>query len=106
MQMVTRRIVLGGLAALPIGRAASAGAPEDIGVAAEDGRIAVDRYRIAGWAKRVSSVVSAVLARPQSSGRIGLLGFSLGGFVAAAAAAQEARALRHWACSMVACRTR
>ena len=63
MHMVNRRIVLGGLAAhaLPAGR------------------------------KRVLSVVTAVLARPESSGRVGLLGFSLGGFVAAATAAQDLR---------------
>jgi carboxymethylenebutenolidase len=162
MQMVNRRIVLGGLATLPIGRAVSAAAPENINVAAEDGNIAVERYaaaqagkragvivlhgsrgielrarayqryadalnsagidaylvryftaadvdrldpktttseqreaydtkRMAGWAKRVSSVVTAVLPRTESSGRIGLLGFSLGGFLAAATAAQDSR---------------
>jgi carboxymethylenebutenolidase len=35
--------------------------------------------------------VSAALARPESNGRIGLLGFSLGGFVATQAAAQDTR---------------
>ena len=29
------------------------------------------------WADRVSSTVTAILARPESSGRLGLLGFSL-----------------------------
>ncbi len=47
--------------------------------------------RFDGWARRVSSVVAAVLARPDSSGRIGLLGFSLGGYVAAATAARDER---------------
>ena len=46
--------------------------------------------RFDGWAKRVSSVATAVLARPDSSGNIGLLGFSLGGFVAADTAARDA----------------
>jgi carboxymethylenebutenolidase len=35
--------------------------------------------------------VTAILARPDSSGRLGLLGFSLGGFVAAATAARDDR---------------
>ena len=34
--------------------------------------------------------MSAILARPDSSGRIGLLGFSLGGYIAANAAARDA----------------
>jgi carboxymethylenebutenolidase len=55
------------------------------------GRKAYDTERFAGWAKRVSSVVTAILARPESSGRIGLLGFSLGGFIAAGAAARDDR---------------
>jgi carboxymethylenebutenolidase len=50
----------------------------------EDGRYGV-------WADRVSSTVTAILARPESSGRLGLLGFSLGGFVAAATAARDER---------------
>lgn len=48
----------------------------------EDGR-----YDI--WADRVSSTVTSILTRPESSGRLGLLGFSLGGFVAAATAARD-----------------
>jgi carboxymethylenebutenolidase len=48
-----------------------------------------ERYGV--WADRVSSTVTAILARPESSGRLGLLGFSLGGFVAAAAAARDER---------------
>jgi carboxymethylenebutenolidase len=47
--------------------------------------------RFAGWTKRMSSVVTAVLARPDNSGRVGLLGFSLGGYVAAATAAHDER---------------
>ena len=43
------------------------------------------------WAKRVSSVVIATLARPDSSGRVGLLGFSLGGYAAAATGARDER---------------
>ena len=50
----------------------------------EDGRYGV-------WADRVSSVATAILARPGCSGRLGLLGFSLGGFVAAATAARDER---------------
>jgi carboxymethylenebutenolidase len=54
-------------------------------------REAYESERFEGWAKRVSSVVTAILARPESSGRVGLLGFSLGGFVAANAAARDDR---------------
>jgi carboxymethylenebutenolidase len=39
----------------------------------------------------VSSAISAILERPDSSGRLGLLGFSLGGYVAAATAARDDR---------------
>jgi carboxymethylenebutenolidase len=47
------------------------------------------RYEV--WAERVSSAITAILARPESSGRLGLLGFSLGGFVAAATAGRDER---------------
>jgi carboxymethylenebutenolidase len=47
--------------------------------------------RFDAWAKRISAAVSAVLARSEASGQIGLLGFSLGGYVAAASAARDAR---------------
>lgn len=47
--------------------------------------------RYEGWTTRVSLVVTAILARPESSGRIGLLGFSTGGFVAAARGVLDAR---------------
>lgn len=54
-------------------------------------REAYETGRFDAWAARVSSVLTAVLANADSSGRIGLLGFSLGGYVAAAAAARDAR---------------
>jgi carboxymethylenebutenolidase len=44
-----------------------------------------------GWTARISSVVAAILERPDSSGRIGLLGFSLGGYIAADTAAHDQR---------------
>ena len=162
MQRINRRVVLGGIAAFSIGRAASAATPEEVSVVGDDGGVALTRYatdqagkragvvilhgsrgielkprayqryadalnasgidaylaryftaadlqaldlktstaqqrdayqaeRFAGWAKRVSSAVTAVLARPESSGRIGLLGFSLGGYVAASTAARDDR---------------
>lgn len=56
-----------------------------------ESRGAYDATRFDGWADAVSAAASMVLARPDSSGRIGLLGFSLGGFVAADAAARDAR---------------
>ena len=61
---------------------------------AESAPEARDDYRTArfeGWAKRISSVVTAIMARTDSSGRIGLLGFSLGGFVAADTASRDKR---------------
>ncbi len=54
-------------------------------------REAHEAARFDGWARRVSAVVTAILARPDSSGRIGLLGFSLGGYVAADAAVRDTR---------------
>jgi carboxymethylenebutenolidase len=47
--------------------------------------------RFDAWVRRVSSVATAILARPESSGRIGLLGFSMGSFVAADTAAHDSR---------------
>jgi len=162
MQRINGRVVLGGIAAFSMGRAASAATPEEVSVAKDDGGVALTRYaadqagkrasvvilhgsrgielkprayqryadalntsgidaylaryftaadlhaldpktstaqqrdayrreRFAGWAKRVSSAVTAVLARPESSDRVGLLGFSLGGYVAASTAAQDDR---------------
>jgi carboxymethylenebutenolidase len=54
-------------------------------------RDAYEAERFEGWTTRMSSVVTAVLARPENSGRVGLLGFSLGGFVAASTAAHDER---------------
>lgn len=54
-------------------------------------REAYEAGRFDAWAARVSSALSAVLAGADSSGRVGLLGFSLGGYVAAVAAARDAR---------------
>jgi len=54
-------------------------------------REAYDIERFAGWAKRVSAVITALLARPDNSGSIGLLGFSLGGYIAADTAARDQR---------------
>lgn len=54
-------------------------------------REAYETERFEGWAKRVSAVITAILARPDSSGHIGLLGFSLGGYVAAATAVRDTR---------------
>jgi carboxymethylenebutenolidase len=56
-----------------------------------DMREAYETTRFDAWSKRVSAAVSAMLARPDCSGRIGLLGFSLGGYVAANTAARDPR---------------
>jgi carboxymethylenebutenolidase len=56
-----------------------------------DKREAYEAVRFDGWARRVSAVVTAILARSDSSGRIGVLGFSLGGYVAADAAVRDSR---------------
>lgn len=50
-----------------------------------------DTERFDGWSEAVSATVTTILGRPDSSGRVGLLGFSLGGFVAANTAARDAR---------------
>jgi carboxymethylenebutenolidase len=52
-----------------------------------------DTGRFDGWGKRITSVVTAILARPDSSGHIGLLGFSLGGYIAAGTAARDERVM-------------
>jgi carboxymethylenebutenolidase len=57
----------------------------------QEKREAYEATRFDFWAKRVSTVVTATLARADSLGRIGLLGFSLGGYVAAATAARDER---------------
>ncbi|GKQ55434.1 dienelactone hydrolase family protein [Bradyrhizobium sp. Ce-3] len=54
-------------------------------------REAYETERFDAWAARVSSVLTSVLTGADSSDRIGLLGFSLGGYVAAAAAARDTR---------------
>jgi carboxymethylenebutenolidase len=54
-------------------------------------RVVYETERFEGWTKRVSLVVTACLARPENSGRVGLLGFSLGGYIAATTAAHDER---------------
>jgi carboxymethylenebutenolidase len=54
-------------------------------------REAYETTRFDGWADTVAATVTAVLDRPDSSGRIGLLGFSLGSYIAAEAAARDSR---------------
>ena len=63
----------------------------DLKTTTRETRDAYYTQRFDGWATRVCVIVSAVLRRPECSGRIGLLGFSLGGYVAASAAAQDDR---------------
>ncbi|MDE1993916.1 MAG: dienelactone hydrolase family protein [Rhizobiaceae bacterium] len=47
--------------------------------------------RFAAWATRTSDAVAFVKGKAGSSGRVGLLGVSLGGYIAAEAAAQDDR---------------
>jgi dienelactone hydrolase len=54
-------------------------------------REAYETGRFEPWANRVSAAVTTLLARSDSSGRLGLLGFSLGGYVAAFTAARDQR---------------
>jgi carboxymethylenebutenolidase len=54
-------------------------------------REAYETTRYDGWADTVAATVTAVLDRSDNSGRIGLLGFSLGSYIAAEAAARDAR---------------
>ncbi len=56
-----------------------------------ESRDAYDTTRFDDWANTVSATVTAILGRSDSSGRIGLLGFSLGGYVAADTAARDTR---------------
>jgi carboxymethylenebutenolidase len=58
---------------------------------ARDRREAYEAAGFDGWANRVASVMTAILSRPDCSGNIGLLGFSLGGYVAADTAARDQR---------------
>ena len=62
-----------------------------LGSAVRQRREAHETARFDAWAKRTSAAITAVLARPDSSTGIGLLGFSLGGYVAAATAARDDR---------------
>lgn len=59
--------------------------------AALESREAYETTRFDGWADTVNATVTAVLDRSDSSGRIGLLGFSLGSYIAAEAAARDRR---------------
>ncbi|SFI33074.1 dienelactone hydrolase family protein [Bradyrhizobium sp. Gha] len=54
-------------------------------------REAYETTRYDGWADTVAATVTTVLGRSDCSGRVGLLGFSLGSYVAAAAAARDTR---------------
>ncbi|MGY8708208.1 dienelactone hydrolase family protein [Bradyrhizobium sp. 18BD] len=54
-------------------------------------REAYETRRFDDWADTVAATVTAVLGRTDSSGRIGLLGFSLGSYIAAEAAARDTR---------------
>jgi carboxymethylenebutenolidase len=56
-----------------------------------DERRALFNRRIRTWASSVGEVVGLILADSRSSGRVGVLGFSQGGFLATAAAAQDPR---------------
>jgi carboxymethylenebutenolidase len=62
-----------------------------LGSGTKQEREAHETARFEAWAKRISAAITAVLARPDSPGRIGLLGFSLGGYVAAATAVRDQR---------------
>ncbi|TYL86293.1 dienelactone hydrolase family protein [Bradyrhizobium cytisi] len=59
--------------------------------AAHESREVYETTRFDGWADTVAATVTAVLDRSDSSGRIGLLGFSLGSYIAAEAAARDRR---------------
>lgn len=54
-------------------------------------REAYEMTRFDGWADAVAATVTAVLGRSDSSGPVGLLGFSLGSYIAAEAAARDTR---------------
>lgn len=61
------------------------------GAGSQASRVAYEERRFDGWSETVSATVRTILGRPESSGRVGVLGFSLGGFIAANAAARDAR---------------
>jgi carboxymethylenebutenolidase len=52
-------------------------------------RAAVRTRRYQAWIDTIRSIAEAVAKRPEASGRVGLLGFSLGGNLAAATAASD-----------------
>lgn len=54
-------------------------------------REAYETTRFDGWADTVAATATDILDRSDSSGRIGLLGFSLGSYIAAEAAARDKR---------------
>ena len=54
-------------------------------------RLAAFDERCRAWSSLVSEVLASILAGDRSSGRVGLLGFSQGGFLATAVAAQDSR---------------
>jgi carboxymethylenebutenolidase len=56
-----------------------------------DEHIALFMSRIGAWAKTIDELVEFALTRPRSSGRVGLLGVSNGGFLAVGAAAADPR---------------
>jgi carboxymethylenebutenolidase len=56
-----------------------------------DSRDAYNTGRFKAWTRQISSAVTRILARPESSDSIGLLGFSLGGYVAVDVAAHDER---------------
>lgn len=66
----------------------------------DDARLAVDPKtrtnaffsdRVRGWSRLISAMTDSILTRDRASGRIGLLGFSQGGFLAPAVANQDQR---------------
>ena len=54
-------------------------------------REAYETTRYDGWADTVAATVTTVLGRSDCSGRVGLLGFSLGSYIGAEAAARDTR---------------
>lgn len=54
-------------------------------------REAYETTRFDGWADTVVATVTSVLGRSDCSGRVGLLGFSLGSYIAAETAARDTR---------------
>jgi carboxymethylenebutenolidase len=63
----------------------------DPGTSSQATRVAYEARRFDGWSDAVSATVTTILGRSDSSGHVGLLGFSLGGFIAANTAARDAR---------------